>query len=275
MKAVFFFAIAVTSVVILAAPTRAAEPAAVCQSAKVKAMGKYVACRTKSEAKAAAKQVSTDAAALTKCGEKFLGAWAKAELKGDGACANPPGADETLAEATSTVYADWAAQYAAGGEPDICAGACAQCDADLLTCEGNLSTCELDEASCQADLLACQTVPTCEAGSTSLSHSGISPTPTLALPASATVVSVTWAAGIASWNQVGITGYLELITNGGAPEVLSQATGPYNTANNGLYPVPLALTPGNTYELQVSYETTGVNPGASISFDVLAGCEQP
>lgn len=284
-----FFALAATTLLFTALPAGAAEPAAKCQSAKVKAMGKFVACRTKAEAKAAVKEVPVDTAALAKCGEKFLNGWNKADLKGDGQCSNPPGSDETLAEATSVVYADWAAQYVAGGEPDICAGTCDQCEADLQTCQGDLAVCQSSEATCQtdlgtcngslstcqADLLACQTVPTCEAGARSLSHSGSSPTPTLALPASATVVSVTWSAGIASFSPVGITGYLELITNGGSPVEISQASGPYNTANEGLYPVPVALTPGNSYELQVSYDTTGVNPGASLSFEVLAGCDEP
>ena len=142
---------------------RAADPVAKCQSAKVKAMGKYVACRTKTEAKAALRGLPVDAAKLTRCADKFVASWGKADTKGAGQCADPPGADAALAEATSALYADWAAGYVAGGEADICADACAPCEADLQTCEGDLtmcggdlSTCDSNFATCQVNGLACQ-----------------------------------------------------------------------------------------------------------------------
>jgi hypothetical protein len=136
-----------------------ADPVLKCEAGKLKAMGKYVACRAKTEAKAAGKDEAVDSAKLTKCADKFLGTWDKAELKAAGACGNPPGSDSTLAEATSTVYANWATEYAAGGEADICAGSCDQCTADLATCEGDLTTCEASEGTCQGDLTTCQNQP--------------------------------------------------------------------------------------------------------------------
>ncbi|MFT5042766.1 MAG: hypothetical protein ACI8TX_003759 [Hyphomicrobiaceae bacterium] len=132
-----------------------ADPVLKCEAGKLKAMGKYVACRAQTEAKAAAKDEAVDSAKLTKCADKFLGTWDKAELKAAGACGNPPGSDSTLAEATSTVYANWATEYAAGGEADICAGSCDQCTTDLATCEGDLTTCEASEGTCQGDLTTC------------------------------------------------------------------------------------------------------------------------
>ncbi len=130
---------------------QAGDPIAKCQSAKVKAMGKYVACRTKTEAKAALRGLPIDTAALAKCADKFLSGWGKADTKGAGQCADPPGADETLAEATSTLYTDWAASYVTGGAANICAESCAPCEADLQTCEGDLTTCNAELAACQGN----------------------------------------------------------------------------------------------------------------------------
>jgi hypothetical protein len=143
----------------------AADPVAKCQSAKVKAMGKYVACRTKTEAKAALRGLPVDTARLTRCADKFVSGWSKAETKGAGQCADPPGSDEQLAEATSALYADWAAGYVAGGEADICAtGCCDQCEADLQTCEGDLTTCDGNLGICQGDLATCETNALCGNG---------------------------------------------------------------------------------------------------------------
>ena len=152
--------VSLLATIVLFAPTHtsAAGPVAKCQSTKVKTMGKYVACRTKTEAKAAIKGEPVDTDALAKCAAKFVSGWDKAELKGDGLCADPPGSDEQLADATSALYADWAAGYVAGGEADICAGTCDQCNTDLQTCEGDLATCQSSEATCQGDLTTCQGV---------------------------------------------------------------------------------------------------------------------
>ncbi|MFT5041335.1 MAG: hypothetical protein ACI8TX_002307 [Hyphomicrobiaceae bacterium] len=143
----------------LVTTVHAADPVAKCQWAKVQAMGKYVYCRTNTEARAAIKAGPVDPARLPRCADRFLGRWEKAELKAAGACDNPPGSDATLAEATSAVYANWAAQYVVGGDADICAGTCDQCTADLLTCDGDLSSCQSSEATCQGDLTACQNQP--------------------------------------------------------------------------------------------------------------------
>jgi hypothetical protein len=143
---------------------RAADPVAKCQSAKVKAMGKYVACRTKTEAKAALRGLPVDTTRLAKCADKFVIGWAKAGLKGAGECVDPPGADAALAEATSALYADWAAGYVAGGEADICDYACAPCEADLQTCEGDLTMCGGDLSTCQGDLVTCETNALCGNG---------------------------------------------------------------------------------------------------------------
>lgn len=151
-------------------PVHAADAVAKCESSKVKAMGKYVGCRTKMEARAALKQVPADAASLAKCATKFLRAWDKAEVRAGGLCASPPGADATIADATSAVYSDWAAVYVGGGAPDICAGSCGQCSidlgmcqsdlgscqGDLLTCQGGETQCMIDLGACQSDLAACQ-----------------------------------------------------------------------------------------------------------------------
>jgi hypothetical protein len=58
-----------------------------------------------------------------------------------------------LAEATSALYADWAAGYVAGGEADICAGVCDSCETDLQTCDGDLTTCQGDLVTCETNAL--------------------------------------------------------------------------------------------------------------------------
>jgi len=150
--------VAISSLVLAPYTAHAVAAAAKCESSKVKAMGKYVSCRTKIEARAALKQVPSDAAALAKCANKFLRSWDKAQLRGGGLCVSPPGADATLADATSAVYSDWAAAYVGGsGDPDICAASCGQCGSDLVLCQGDLATCQDGEGQCLTDLGACQT----------------------------------------------------------------------------------------------------------------------
>src|SRR5687767_280337 len=102
------------SFLLATATSYAADPADRCEAAKVKAMGRYVACQTNAEAKAALKALAVDPADAAKCAGRFLSAWGKAETQGDGLCADPPGVDTSIAEATSTLYADWAAAYTQG-----------------------------------------------------------------------------------------------------------------------------------------------------------------
>jgi hypothetical protein len=69
-----------------------------------------------------------------------------------------------LAEATSALYADWAAGYVAGEEADICAASCAPCEADLQTCEDDLTMCDGERAACQGDLASCEANALCGNG---------------------------------------------------------------------------------------------------------------
>lgn len=99
----------------------AAEPAAKCRAGKLKAMGKYVACRTKAEAKGALQGSPADSSMLLRCANRLLLAWDQQEAIAGGQCDSPPEADAFDAEEVSFRYSSWARAFVEGGNPDICA----------------------------------------------------------------------------------------------------------------------------------------------------------
>ncbi|MEO8604171.1 MAG: DUF1566 domain-containing protein [bacterium] len=77
-----------------AAPAGAADAALKCRVDKLKTSAKYAFCRSKADAKAAAKGVAAD---YSKCGDKFFTKFTDVELNADGLCATS--ADQATIEA--------------------------------------------------------------------------------------------------------------------------------------------------------------------------------
>ncbi|MHC4995583.1 MAG: Lcl C-terminal domain-containing protein [Planctomycetota bacterium] len=96
-------------------PAQAVEPAAKCESGKLKVSSKYSACRLKADAKAALKGGEAD---YSKCESKFSGKWASTEAKGGGAC--PTNDDEIAMDARITTDAAEIATLLAGGTVSLC-----------------------------------------------------------------------------------------------------------------------------------------------------------
>lgn len=159
INAILVAAAVVTSLGVPRSIALAADPAARCEGRKVRAIGKYVSCLTNLDAKASTKGTAADPAAIATCSDKFLNTWAKAEANGSGLCADPPGADASIAQATASLCAAWAGGYVDGGNPDICAGACDTYIEDLGVCNDGMSMCLASLQGCEASLDTCLSQP--------------------------------------------------------------------------------------------------------------------
>lgn len=97
---------------------QAPRPEVRCSKRKLKAAGKYVACRMKMDSRAAAKGVAPD---YTRCESKFSARWRKTETKSAGAC--PTSGDEAAVEAAITMCMDNVAAGLTSSASSACPGA--------------------------------------------------------------------------------------------------------------------------------------------------------
>jgi hypothetical protein len=166
-----FIIIGLVLAVMLAGDAHGTDPDVKCQAAKLKAAGKYAACRLKEESKAASRGTPVD---YTKCEQKFADKWTKAEsraVKSGSACPSEGDFDyihDSLALCSTNV------EQIVGGGPDgsrCCAVAAGWCVwSDLASCEQVEGTPGNIDSSCNGATGECsrgtpQPGPCCDWGS--------------------------------------------------------------------------------------------------------------
>lgn len=153
------FIILTIAALVFVQTAHAADPAASCESRKLKASGKYVSCLLGAEAKGVLRGSTPD---YTKCSEKIAKSWSTAEAKGAGQC--PNGDDD---QGALQSFLDACSQSTAGtlGGTTPLPPDSITCETDLTTCTNDLATCDVDLLACDADLLACDAdLATCDGG---------------------------------------------------------------------------------------------------------------
>jgi hypothetical protein len=121
----------------------ATDPSAKCESAKLKTVTAYSACRLKAAATAAVKGTTAD---YTKCADKFTVKFPATETKaGAGVC--PSEGDVAPVKAFVDACDDAVVDQLAGGSLPLDV---ATCNADLTTCDGSLASCDTALTTCQA-----------------------------------------------------------------------------------------------------------------------------
>ncbi len=94
--------VVLVAIVMLAAPSQAADPAVVCKATKLLRAGSYDLCLLKATAKALRRGEAPD---TTKCDEKLAAAWARAEAKAGGTCPTTGDAAAIAGQVSSDVAA--------------------------------------------------------------------------------------------------------------------------------------------------------------------------
>jgi hypothetical protein len=131
-----------TIIVLHAISAGAANPSAQCESAKLKTVSAYSACRLKADAAAAIKGMAD----YTKCAGKFDTKFPATEIKaGPGMC--PSEGDAAPVKAFVEACDHALADHLGGGSLPLDV---ATCNADLTTCDTNLASCDADLTTCQA-----------------------------------------------------------------------------------------------------------------------------
>ena len=104
-----------------ASVVQAADLTARCESQKLKAIGSYVACRMKLGAKAASREEAPHSGRLSRCTERFIAQWKRANdvAAGEG-CGGGAQTVPTAAEATSRLFTEWATDFVLGEDVSLC-----------------------------------------------------------------------------------------------------------------------------------------------------------